>query len=159
MPRFLGRENAAGTPITALIATTIGVQVLLAITLLIENSLDFMLDLCTSLALVPYLLAAAYALKLTLSGETYEQDSSERVKHGIFAGVATAYAIFLFVAAGLEFLLLSCLLYAPAVWLYVIARFERRARIFTVPEGSLCAIIHVGAGLALFALITGGITL
>ena len=31
-----------------------------------------MLDLATSLALLPYLLAAAYALKLGLTGETYE---------------------------------------------------------------------------------------
>lgn len=159
MPRFLGRENASGTPIAALIATTIGVQALLALTLFVDDSLNFMLDLTTSLALVPYLLAAAYALKLTLSGETYEEDSSERVKHGVFAGVATAYAIFLFVAAGLEFLLLSCLLYAPAVLLYVIARFERRLRIFTVSEGALCAIIFMGAVVALFALVTGWITL
>ena len=157
MPRFLGRENAAGTPITALIATTIGVQVLLAITLLIENSLDFMLDLCTSLALVPYFLAAAYALKLTATGETYEQDSRARRKNAIFASLATAYAIFLFIAAGLEFLLLSCLIYAPAVILFVIARRERRVRVFTAPELVLCVVICVGAAVALYQLLTGGI--
>lgn len=157
MPRFLGRENASGTPITALIATSIGVQVLLAVTLLIKDSLNFMLDLCTSLALVPYLLAAAYALKLAWTGETYEDDPAGRRKNAVFATLASAYAIFLFVAAGLEFLLLSCLIYAPAVVLFVIARVERKARVFTPPELVLCVVICAGAVFALYQLLTGGI--
>lgn len=159
MPRFLARENAAGTPIAALVATTVGVQLLLAVTLFVEDSLNFMLDLTTSLALVPYLLAAAYALKLTLSGETYEQDSSERRKHQVFAAVASAYAIFLFVAAGLEFLLLSCLLYAPAAVLFAVARRERGLRIFTPIETGLFIVIAAGAVVALYELLTGGIVL
>ncbi|SKB04011.1 basic amino acid/polyamine antiporter [Aeromicrobium choanae] len=158
MPRFFARENAAGTPITALIATTVGVTVLLAVTLFVEDSLNFMLDLTTSLALVPYLLAAAYALKLTLSGETYEaQDSSARRKHLVFAAVASAYAIFLFFAAGLEFLLLSCLLYAPAAVLFVIARRERGLSVFTRAELALFVVIVIGAVIALYQLLTGGI--
>lgn len=159
MPRFLARENAAGTPITALIATTVGVQVLLAVTLLVDDSLNFMLDLTTSLALVPYLLAAAYALKLTLSGETYEDDSSGRRKHLVFAGLASAYAVFLFFAAGLEFLLLSCLLYAPAAVLFVIARCERGLRVFAPAELALFVVIVAGAAIALYQLLTGGIVL
>lgn len=158
MPRFFARENAAGTPITALVATTVGVTVLLAVTLLVDDSLNFMLDLTTSLALVPYLLAAAYALKLTLSGETYEaEDSGERRRHLVFAAVASAYSIFLFFAAGLEFLLLSCLLYAPAAVLFVIARRERGLRVFTPAELALFVVIVVGAVIALYELLTGGI--
>ena len=71
-PEFLGRENEAGTPITALVVTSLAVQGLLALTLFVSDALNFMLDLSTSLALLPYLLAAAYALKLGLTGETYE---------------------------------------------------------------------------------------
>ena len=63
-PEFLGKENAAGTPITALVVTSLGVQALLALTLFVSDALNFLLDLATSLALLPYLLAAAYALKL-----------------------------------------------------------------------------------------------
>lgn len=157
MPRFLGRENAVGTPITALVATTLGVQVLLAVTLLIDDSLNFMLDLCACLALVPYFLAAAYALKLTITGETYEHDPAARRRNAVVAVLATAYALFLFVAAGLQFLLLSCLIYAPAVVLFVIARRERGARVFTPPELILCLVICGGAVVALYHLLTGGI--
>ena len=66
--RSSAQENAKGTPITALVVTSLAVQALLAVTLFLTDALNFMLDLCTSLALIPYFLAAAYALKLGLTG-------------------------------------------------------------------------------------------
>ena len=102
-PEFLGRENASGTPITALVVTSLAVQGLLALTLFVDDALNFMLDLSTSLALLPYLLAAAYALKLGLTGESYEGvTATVRRKETIVAGAATAYTLFLFDAAGHE---------------------------------------------------------
>jgi arginine:ornithine antiporter / lysine permease len=78
------------------------------VTLLLTDALNFMLDLCTSLALFPYFLAAAYALKVGLTGESYE-DMAARThrKEAIIAGIATAYTLFLFEAAGLKFLLVD----------------------------------------------------
>lgn len=160
MPEFLGRENASGTPITALIVSSIAVQCLLTLTLFVSDALNFMLDLCTSLALVPYFLAAAYALKLSLSGETYENEKpSVQRNDAIIAGIATVYTMLLFVAAGLQFLLLSCLIYAPATLLYVKARTERGRRLFTPTEIGLFVVIVAGALIALYELLTGGIVL
>ena len=145
-PEFLGQENAAGTPITALVVTSLGVQGLLALTLFVNDALNFMLDLATSLALLPYLLAAAYALKLGLTGESYEGISAGvRRKETIVAGAATAYTIFLFDAAGLKFLLLSTVILAPATLLYVKARSEHGRRLFTPAEIGLFALIVAGA--------------
>ena len=105
-PSFLGRENDHGTPITALVVTSIAVQLLLVATFLVTDALNFMLDLCASLALLPYFLAAAYALKISLTGEGYGEDEERRRRtETIVAGAATVYTLFLFVAAGLDFLL------------------------------------------------------
>ena len=146
-PAFLGRENDRKTPITALVISSLGVQGLLAATLVLTDALNFMLDLCTSLALIPYFLAAAYALKLGLTGESYEDvPPRTRRKEAIIAGIATAYTLFLFEAAGLQFLLLSAVLLAPATLLYVKARSERGRRLFTPTEIALCAVI-VGGGI------------
>ncbi|GIE95026.1 basic amino acid/polyamine antiporter [Paractinoplanes rishiriensis] len=146
-PAFLGRENGKGTPITALVVSSLAVQLLLAVTLVLTDALNFMLDLCTSLALIPYFLAAAYALKLGLTGESYEDvPARTRRKEAIFAGIATAYTLFLFEAAGLKFLLLCSVLLAPATLLYVKARSERGRRLFTPTEIALCALI-VAAGI------------
>ena len=62
------------------------------------------------------------------------------------AGIATAYTLFLFEAAGLQFLLLATVLLAPATLLYVKARSERGRRLFSPTEIVLCAVI-VAAGI------------
>lgn len=159
-PEFLGRENEAGTPITALVVTSLAVQGLLALTLFVSDALNFMLDLSTSLALLPYLLAAAYALKLGLTGEAYEGVAAGvRRKETIIAGVATAYTIFLFDAAGMKFVLLMTVLLAPASLLYVKARSEHGRRIFTPTEIGLFALIVAGGVIGAIGLWTGRITL
>ncbi len=159
MPQLLGKENENGTPIVALVVSSLAVQGLLAATMFLTDALNFMLDLCTSLALVPYFLASAYALKLGLTGESYEDVGAlTRRKETIFAGIATAYTIFLFDAAGLKFLLLSTVVLAPATLLYVKARSECGRRIFSPTEMVLCAIIVVSGIVGVAGLVTGRIT-
>jgi arginine:ornithine antiporter/lysine permease len=140
--------------------TSLGVQALLALTLVVNDALNFMLDLCTSLALIPYFLAAGYALKLGLTGESYEGVSpGVRRKETVVAGVAVAYTLFLFDAAGLKFLLLSTVLLAPATLLYVKARSERGNRLFTPAEIGLFVLIATGAVIGAVGLWTGRITI
>src|SRR4051795_1749602 len=159
-PQFLGQENAAGTPITALVVTSLGVQGLLALTLFVNDALNFMLDLSTSLALLPYLLAAAYPLKVGLTGEAYEGAMPRtRRKETVIAGVATAYTIFLFDAAGLKFVLLMTVILAPAALLYIKARSEHGRRLFTPTEIGVFALILVGAVVGAVGLWTGRIAL
>jgi arginine:ornithine antiporter/lysine permease len=159
-PSFLGRENAQGAPITALVVTSIAIQSLLLLTLFVSDALNFMLDLCTSLALVPYFLAAAYALKISLTGEGYEGvDPSVQRRHAIIAGAATAYTLFLFVAAGLQFLLLSTVILTPATLLYVKARSEQERRIFSPSEVALFIVILAGGIIGVVGLWTGRIAI
>lgn len=159
-PKFLGLENDKGTPITALVVSSLGVQALLAATLVLTDALNFMLDLCTSLALIPYVLAAAYALKLGLVGETYETSSpGTRRKETIIAGIATGYVLFLFDAAGLKFLLLCTVILAPATLLFVKARSERARRLFTPTEIALCALILAAGATGVVGLWAGWISI
>jgi arginine:ornithine antiporter/lysine permease len=159
-PEFLGRENQAGTPITALVVTSLAVQALLALTLFVTDALNFMLDLATSLALLPYLLAAAYALKLGLTGESYEGIATGvRRRETIVAGAATAYTVFLFDAAGMKFVLLMTVILAPASLLYVKARSEHARRIFSPTEIGLFALIVAGGVIGAVGLWTGRISI
>src|SRR5262249_47684971 len=137
------------------------VQLLLLATFLVSDALNFMLDLSASLALLPYFLAAAYALKLALTGETYDDENGERAarRDAVVAGIATVYALFLFVAARLKFVLLACLILGPAALLYVKARSERGRRLFSVSEAALLVAIVAGAVIAVAGLWTGHITL
>lgn len=160
MPALLTRTNKNGTPIAALLATTVSVQVLLFLVLVVDDALDFILKLDAALVLVPYLLAAAYSLKLTVTGETYGQGKDqERSKQRIIAALAVVYTLFLLYSAGFSFLLLSCLIYAPGSLLYVRTRRERNERVFLPAEAVACALLTGAAVLAVVVLAMGVIDL
>lgn len=156
MPRFLGRENAKGAPVNALVMAGGLVQLLLILLLFSDDALDFMLDLTAALALIPYLLAAGYALKLTITRETYS-DGKSLVPDMVIAAVATFYTLFLIYAAGWDHLLLSCILYAPGALLYRMARRQRGLRVFKPAEAVLFGVIVLGAIGGIYGLISGSI--
>jgi arginine:ornithine antiporter/lysine permease len=157
MPRFLRRQNSAEAPVVALIITSAFVQLLIVVVLFADDALNFMLDLCTSLALVPYLLSGAYALKLAVTRETYAAQA--RTRDLAISALAVVYSLFLVVAAGPKFLLLSCIVYAPGTILYVKARRENGLQVFRPFELALCVVIALGAVVGIVSLATGAITI
>ena len=99
MPKFLARTNRHGAPVPALVMAAGLISLLLVALLFAADALDFMLDLTAALSLIPYLLAAAYALKLTANRETY-RSGNRLLADMVIAAVATVYTLFLIYAAG-----------------------------------------------------------
>lgn len=155
MPSFLYRENAQKVPMVSLWMTNIVVQLFLIVTLFSDNAFFFALQLTSAMTLIPYLLVAAYALKLALTQETYEQDASRRISEMIISFVATAYAILMLVAGGLEKLLLAGLILAPGTILFFISRREQGLRVFGFWELVLFTVSVIAALSALYGLATG----
>jgi arginine:ornithine antiporter / lysine permease len=158
MPRFLARVSPEGVPTAALVMTTVVVQIILVAVMFVSNALDFALDLTAALSLIPYLFVAAYAVKLAWTRETYGPNANIR-RDLIVAGLATVYTLFLVYAAGLKFLLLSFIVYAPATILFVMARREQGRRLFSPVEIVILAITVLGVVVGIAALATGTITL
>ncbi|OLT29214.1 arginine-ornithine antiporter [Nocardiopsis sp. CNR-923] len=160
MPRFLAESNDRDVPVNALLLTTLLSQVVLVITLFSANAFDFALDLTAALSLVPYLLAAAYAVKLAVTKETYADDRpAMRRRELAIALVATVYTAFLVYAAGIGLVLLGCVFYVPATILFARTRRERGARVFSAREFTLFAVVVIGAAVGLVGLGAGWITL
>jgi arginine:ornithine antiporter/lysine permease len=167
-PRFLTKVNRHGTPWMALLFTSGLIQVFLIITMFSDDALTSMLELCSSLSLIPYFLSALYAVQFGIP--RWSRGAHDEVapagavggltrKQLVAALIAVIYTVFLVIAAGPQYLLLSFLIYAPATILYVIARKERALRVFTSSERVLCALSIVGAVAAIVGLSTGFITL
>jgi len=159
MPRFLKRVSAVDVPGAALLMTTILVQVVLGVTMFSEDAFNFALDLTSALTLIPFLLAAGYALKLVLTRETYEEQPHGYARELVVAVLATIYTAFLLFAAGPRFLLLSFIIYAPASILFVMARREQGRRLFSAPELVILAIWIAGAVAGVVALVAGWIVI
>ncbi len=155
-PRWFAAENAAGSPSNSLWITNGLVQVFLIVTLVANSSYQFLYTIASVAILPPYVFSGAYALKLAITGETYEGDKGRRIRDMVIGGVATSYGLWLCYAAKLSDLLLTTLLFAPATVIYVIARRERRQRLFTLPEALIAIAITAVAILAVLRLVTGG---
>jgi len=159
VPKALARENQNQVPMAALWLTNILVQIFLILTLFAQEAFNLALDMTAAKTLIPYVLVAGFALKLALTRETYGPDSKDRNKDLIWAGLATLYTIFMLVAGGLKFVLLSFIIFAPGTLLFILARREQGRTIFTNAELALFVVVLLGAAYGVYALATGTISI
>ena len=157
MPKIFSAQNSKGVPANALWLTNIVISLFVISTYWSDDAFNFMLDMTSVTALLPYLLVAGYGALLVRAGTGYEQEPRERMRDGIFAWVAILYTLFMFVAAGLKFVVLVAVLFAPGTILYLWARREQNARLFTPVELGVLAVVIIGALIGVYGLITGTI--
>lgn len=159
MPAFLRKENANHVPANALWLSNGLIQLFLIITLFNASTYLSLLYLATSMILVPYFWSSAYAVLLAVRGETYENAAGERNKDLLIAGISTLYALWLVYAAGVQYLLLSALLYAPGAILFAKAKRELGQPIFTGLEKLIFVAVLIGAAIAAYGLYDGFLSL
>jgi arginine:ornithine antiporter/lysine permease len=159
MPAFLARENARGVPANALWLSNGLIQLFLVITLFNDATYLKLVYLATSMILVPYLWSAAYAVLVAARGETYGPGDGARGKDLLVGLVALVYAVWLLYAGGIQYLLLSTLLYAPGALFFAKARREQGQPLFTRIEWLIFAVVVVGALIAAQGLYAGWLSL
>jgi arginine:ornithine antiporter/lysine permease len=146
-------------PAAALLMSSLMVQLIVVATLFSADAFAFALSLTSHLSLIPFLLSAAYALKLVTTKETYQQDAGSLNKDLLVSVLAVIYTLFLVFAGGLKFLVLGFLVYAPGTVLYYMTRREQGKQLFTPMEWLVFAVSVIGALAALHGLVTGWITI
>lgn len=157
MPTWLARQNGKGVPANALWLTSAMVQLFLVLTLFSKASYLALISLSTAMILVPYLFSAVYGLSLTWRDKGHPGAESARLDRLDIpvATLATIYCLWLLFAAGLKYLLLSALLYAPGAVLYLVAKRQRGERAFTARERVVLAVLLVLALASAYLLATG----
>lgn len=119
-PRLLSQQNARGAPAASLWLTNGCVQLCLILIWLTGSDYNTLLTIASEMILVPYLLVGIYLFKV----------ARER-KHAaamVVAIGASAYGVWLLYASGPLHLLLSVVLYAPGIALFLFARRGGRAQ-------------------------------
>jgi arginine:ornithine antiporter/lysine permease len=159
MPAFLASENTHKVPVAAFWLTNCVIQAFLLVSWFAEYAFTLALKMTSAMTLIPYFLVAAYGLTLAWAGKTYGPGERARTTDGIRAGVATLYAAGMIYAGGPKFLLLSSILYAPGTLLFLIAKRERKERIFKPFESVLFAAVAAAAGGGIYALAVGAISI
>ncbi|WP_075181835.1 amino acid permease [Pantoea sp. 1.19] len=113
-PRSLARQNRHGAPSASLWLTNGSVQACLILIGISGADYSTLLTIASEMILVPYLLVGAYLLKLVWGKQ---QPLMSLIGLG-----ASAYGLWLLYASGPLHLLLSVVLYAPGLLLFLFAR-------------------------------------
>lgn len=158
MPSIFSAQNRNRVPANALWLTNIVVSLFVISTYWSRDAFNFMLDMTSVTALLPYLLVAGYGVLLARSGAGYEDAPGERGRDQIFAWIAVVYTLFMFVAAGLKYVLLVAVLFVPGTILYFWARREQNARLFTPVELAIFGATVLAGAIGAYGLATGMIT-
>jgi arginine:ornithine antiporter/lysine permease len=149
MPKVFAAQNRNRVPANALWLTNSVVSLFLVSTYWSRDAFNVMLDMTSVSSLLPYLLVAGYAALVARSG------SNGRAVTLAFSLIAILYTLFMFVAAGLKYVLLLAILFAPGTILYLWARREQQARLFAPAEMGILAIIILAALAGTYGLATG----
>lgn len=119
------KENKKEVPSFSLLLSNGLAQIFIFST--ISNSMsaafDFVIYIATLAYLVPYFIASVFQLKLTLTGETYQHASRDRIIDGVIAALATVYSIWVIISGTADLktfmlgvvLLLSGIIFYPQV--------------------------------------------
>lgn len=159
MPRLFARENANKVPAAALWMTNIIVQLFVISTYWSQDAFSLMLNLTSVMSLIPYLFVAAFGVLIARRGETYEIRPGERHRDLIIAGIAALYTLFMIIAGGMKFLLLSAILYAPGTILYFWARREQGKQVFRPIEWIIFLVAVAGCIVGIHGLVSGYIVI
>jgi arginine:ornithine antiporter/lysine permease len=157
-PKWFGVENANGSPVNALWATNILIQLFLILSFFSKSAYQFFYFIASVAILPPYVLSGAYALKLALSGEGYRPGDGGRNWDIVVGALATLYGLWLVYAAGLNYLLMCAVLFAPGILVYMRARRERGEPPFVGFELILAILIALLAVVAVYLMWTGVIS-
>lgn len=157
-PKWFARENGNGAPANSLWATNILIQAFLVLSLFSQSAYQFFYFIASVAILPPYVLSGAYALKLAVTGETYGEGRQGRTRDLIVGLLATVYGLWLVYAAGLDYLLMCTVLFAPGILVFLKARRERGENVFSGAEMLLAVIIGALAVLAAWLMWVGRIS-
>jgi arginine:ornithine antiporter/lysine permease len=156
MPGHFAKLNSQEVPEAAVFWTSVLVTLILFAVQFVQNALDFTLDLTAALAIAPFALASAYALKIAWLRDGYDEVTERtRTRELVVATLSTLYTLFLMWAAGYTFLFLSCILLAPATVLYMLARREHGVQMFTRPGLVVFLLVLAFAVIGVILLATG----
>lgn len=110
-PRIFARQNNNNAPSASLWLTNISVQICLVLIWLTGSDYGTLLTIASEMILVPYFLVGAFLLKV-----------ATRPMHKAVAIGACIYGLWLLYASGPMHLLLSVVLYAPGLLVFIYAR-------------------------------------
>lgn len=149
-PKWFAKENKNKAPINSLLISNLLIQLFLLTLLFTDKAYNFAFSLASSAMLIPYAFSAFYQVK-------YSRQHHLSGKQLIIGIIASIYAIWLIYAAGLEYLLLTMVLYFPGIFVYSKVQ-KNKGRAITQSDKIAFIVLALLTVLGIFFIVSGKIT-
>jgi arginine:ornithine antiporter/lysine permease len=125
--KAFAKTNRKGAPIVTLIVTALIVQTFLVIMLFSATTYKFFYTISVSMILIPYVLSSAYFAKLTVTGKDLFKGhlSGSVLRWRALGLLGIVYSVYLVYAGGLTGIMITSILYAPGILMYIKGKRER----------------------------------
>ncbi|HUM09058.1 MAG TPA: basic amino acid/polyamine antiporter [Acidocella sp.] len=156
-PRFLSRENKAHAAAASLWISSIVMQVTLFVVLFAHNAWLWLISITGVMVLPPYF-ASTLFLAVYANNKSYVATHGESKTNAFVTGIlGSIYALWMLYAAGPEFVLLSTIVFALGIPVFMWAQREHRPGypMFTPYERVGVALLLVVAVVALALILSG----
>ena len=151
-PSFLAAENKKGAPAPALWMTTIVMQLIIFLAALSSDAFGFLISITSVMVLPSYLVSAAFLWQISRG----EQGLATAFATGV---IATTYALWLLYAAGLEYLMMSMLLFSAGSVVYWVSHEGPVGKRFVGGEKPAFFLLLIIAAISVLMFLTGKLTL
>ena len=153
--KAFAKSNKHSSPSFSLYLTNGIIQLFIIIGYFSASTYQAFYTLSTAMIMIPYLFSAAYYLKVTLRGTGFEDGNGGSLTAArIFALIGTIYGIWMLYSGGLDYVLITTVLYAPGLIIYYIGKRERGEKIFNHSWEAVIAVLIVIAAVVSIYLIS-----
>lgn len=124
--KAFARSNKQGAPDFALYLTNGLIQFFLIVCFFSSSTYKAFYALSTAMIMIPYLFSAAYYLKISIKGEGFEDGrGGSLLAARIFALIGTVYGVWMLYSGGLDYVLITTVLYSPGIIVYCLGKRKR----------------------------------
>ncbi len=153
-PKIFGKTNQNEVPIFSLFSATVIMQIIILVAHFASNAFEMTYTIVATMTVPPYLISALYLIKLSINDVNYPAENG-RIKSLIIGILAAIYIVIMGISAGINYLLISFIIYALGIPVFIKARREQAsdAPLFTKGEKYFVVIILLIAFGGLFMLL------
>ncbi|QAT42152.1 basic amino acid/polyamine antiporter [Aminipila luticellarii] len=152
------KENKHGSPSFSLFMTNGIIQLFLIVIFFQASTYQVFYNLSASMIMIPYLLSALYYLKVVLKKDGLENSTgSQMLAARVFSVLGTIYGFWMLYSSGVMSLLVTSILYAPGILVYIKGKKEKNQEVFGHPINLVIAIILAALAVLAIVLIAMGV--
>lgn len=150
-PAWFGRDNKNKAPVNSAFVTFLIIQAFFITLLFTDKAYKFAFSLSSSAILLPYAFTAFYQLKYSLQHKL-------PMKQIIIGGIASVYSVWLVFAAGIEYLLLTMMLFFPGIFVYRYVQ-KKHGRAITTTDKVIFVALAIFSLIGVYYLLSGKSTI